>query len=271
MLRRNPQTGAWERKVGDGWEPANPPGAVATQEASALDNALADTFSGPDEPSVAPAPSAEPNGVQAVPAPSQGAATTTARGPEAAKRVGVRAPRPAVDAAVGPGGAGDVGVVAGAPDLVADVPGLVSGDGQRGVSGAKSVRERLQRAASRTRALGIRKTQTVSVGPRSARPSGPAVKDSTEARQTRSLRKTVEVGPSRQRYVNRPAPGLMSDRPKWVQELFEAHFRSDQTLALRRSNNRMKISRTDYAIGWLTLFDKIREEPAIIRLRDGTA
>ena len=72
-----------------------------------------------------------------------------------------------------------------------------------------------------------------------------------------------------QRYVTKPPPALLSARPRWVQDLFEAHFRSDLTLAMRKEFNRMKLSRQDYAIGWLTLLDKIREDPAILRLRGG--
>jgi hypothetical protein len=251
MLRRNPQTGAWERKVAEGWESAPPPGAATAAEPSALDVALGDTFS--DEPSVDEPPAPTANGAQAA-------------GDDALQD------DPGLDRAVdGDGHDAGLGAEPAGADLALvadDIPGLVSGDGQRGTGGARSVRERLQRAATRSRGSGAARTQSVVVGPRSARPVGPAVRDGTEARQTRSQRKTVTVGAGRQRYVNRPAPELLSSRPKWVQELFEAHFRSELTLQLRRSNNRMKISRTDYAIGWLTLFDKAREEGSILRLKD---
>jgi predicted component of type VI protein secretion system len=70
------------------------------------------------------------------------------------------------------------------------------------------------------------------------------------------------------RYAAKPAPGILANSPKWVQDLFEAHFRSDLTLRLRREHNRMKLSRQDYAIGWLTLLSKIREDPSVLRLKD---
>jgi len=153
--------------------------------------------------------------------------------------------------------------------VIDDIPGLTSADGNKGTSGTRSVRERLRGLKNRKAERGA---QVVQVGPRAARPVGPAVKDGTEARQRAGERKTVVVGPKRQRYANRPAPPILSGRPQWVQELFESHFRSEQALALRRDNGRMKISRLDYAIGWLVAFDKFREEPALLRAKkDGAA
>jgi len=68
-------------------------------------------------------------------------------------------------------------------------------------------------------------------------------------------------------------PVLLEGRPRWVQDLFEAHFRSALSDQLRRlpsgksGKNRMKLSRQDYAIGWLVMFDKAREDPGILRSR----
>lgn len=293
MLRRNPQTGVWERKEGDGWVPAHNAEGGVTELDIALDDVFSDT---------APANAAggsEGSVSGGVGAPS---ATATASPPDA--------PRQAVAAAggqgqasaaqdalvVGPNGA-DRGPDSGQPgDLdgsaaVLDagtgddwaIPGLVSTEGGRSVAGQKGLRKRLQERAKGKRAQGSaapeRKSQKVEVGPRSARPSGPAVRDGTEARQARK-KSTGSPDGKAARYVTKPAPELIGKRPKWVQDLFEAHFRSEITLAMRRAPsgdmrsdgsfpNRMKISRQDYAIGWLTLFDKLREDVSILRLKDG--
>ena len=165
--------------------------------------------------------------------------------------------------------------------MVSDIPGLVSGDGVRSTVGSKGVRERLMaRRGTGHTAGATRRVQepTVTVSPRAARASGPAVRDSTEARArsraqsgTGTGRRGAQLVEARtQRYVTKPPPALLSARPRWVQDLFEAHFRSDLTLAMRKEFNRMKLSRQDYAIGWLTLLDKIKEDPAILRLRGGT-
>jgi len=69
------------------------------------------------------------------------------------------------------------------------------------------------------------------------------------------------------RFVPKPPPASLSDQPKWVQDLFEAHFRSSRTLELRRSMNRMKLSRQDYAIGWMVLLEAARKDPDILHLR----
>jgi hypothetical protein len=246
MLRRNPQTGQWERRVGDGWEPSEAPVGAG----GSLDQALASSF----EDIAAPLPAAE-----AVAEPDQAAValeTLPAARPDVADSGRAAGPNGQVVAEP---------AVAVAEPLIDEIPGLVSTDGARGTAGAKGVRERLRGLRGRTART---PAAAVVVGPRAAKPSGPAVKDSTEARQKAGERKTVRVGPQRQRYANRPAPEILASRPKWVQELFEAHFRSDMALGLRKANNRMKISRMDYAIGWLVAFDKLREEPTLLRLKD---
>lgn len=271
MLRRNPTTGAWERREGDQWVPAPAPDAGVRGDSDVstgggLDDAIAGAFSDAD----APLPAAS----DPEPAPVAASSSSGPVAPEHVSAASVAMPVDGGDPDRGmgrtDGGAAKLPahqgfpVESGPPE---EIPGLVSGDGQRGTSGQKSVRERLQGMRNRGSA---RRTQSVQVGPRSAKAVGPAVRESTEARQTAGQRKTVTVGPRKQRYANRPAPSLLTDRPKWVQELFEAHFRSEQALQLRREHNRMKISRTDYAIGWLTAFDKFREEPSILRLKERT-
>ena len=243
MKRWNKETRQWERKDGETW--------VALEQAETdLDTALEAAF----EEVVA--------AVQPDPAPP----------PETVVAV-ADLPAPASDhPAAGNGELGDaldfgrdLSSSIHSVDVVDEVPGLVSGDGARGVAGARGVRERLQKLKSRKAPA-----QVVQVGPRSARAVGPAVKDTTSARQARTRAQVVAQSGSepKQRYTNRPAPELLAARPKWVQDLFEAHFRSDLTLGMRRTFNRMKISRQDYAIGWLTLLDKVREDPSVLRLKD---
>lgn len=158
-------------------------------------------------------------------------------------------------------------------DFDLEVPGLVSGDKGRGTKAFQTVKERLKANARKRR-----EPRKVEVGASAAQVVGPAKSEGTERRQARRAQERLEAGRNpavvgdtglRQRYVNRPAPELMSARPKWVQDLFEAHFRSEHTLAMRRANNRMKISRMDYAIGWLTAFDKFREEVSLLRAKGG--
>lgn len=259
MKRWNPQTHAWERKQGEEWVRLD---EGAASEDTGLDAALGAAFT---ESALQP--------TAAVPVP-------TAPATQAAE-VGLAALAADLDRGGAAGGVGlDSGDVAGVADdangVVGDIPGLTSADGQRGVRGTQSVRQRLSALAQRgRRGSGGTPGRKIAVGPRAARPSGPAVREGTAVRQSRKRSVPVpEPETKGQRYVNRPAPELLSSRPKWQQELFEAHFRSDMTLQLRRQHNRMKISRTDYAIGWLTLLDKIREEPSIARLKDagnGTA
>jgi len=154
-------------------------------------------------------------------------------------------------------------------DFDLEVPGLVSGDTGRSTRGFKTVRERLKENARKRR-----EPKRVEVGAAAARVQGPAAREGTERRQQRKATERLEAGKQvsdgavkGQRYVQRPAPSLFEGRPKWVADLFEAHFRSEHTLAMRRAHNRMKISRQDYAIGWLTAFDKFREESSLLRLK----
>lgn len=263
MARKfNPQTKQWERQVGDSWVPIEGEAAPQLGGGTALDEAITEAFgevangdtTGGDLqlPEAAFAPDGDTHAPQPEPA---GVATDVA----------------GVDPDLGPAGAADSVPV----DLVVeDIPGLTSGDGARGVRGAQGVRSRLVGLASRGR-KGRAEGQKVQVGPRAAKASGPAVKDSTAARQQRAQapRTSGQVTPTgkTQRYTNRPAPGILESRPKWVQELFEAHFRSDLTLGMRREFGRMKISRQDYAIGWLTLLEKIKEDPSIARLKKNGA
>src|SRR5215831_1870808 len=158
-------------------------------------------------------------------------------------------------------------------DFDLEVPGLVSTDSGRSQRGFQTVKERLKANARKRR-----EPRKVEVGSSAARVVGPAKGEGTERRQQLRTRERAEAGKkvseeiaARQRYVNRPAPALFEGRPRWVQDLFEAHFRSEHTLAMRRAHNRMKISRQDYAIGWLTAFDKFREESSLLRLKEKNA
>jgi hypothetical protein len=219
MLRRNPETGAWERREGDAWVPAH------NVDEAGLDLALEDAF-------------------------------------EPGQEVMVTEPAP-----VGTVVAEVETEVPGQDDW--ELPGLVSSDGSKGTKGQAGLRKRLQdRARGKRNGAGNGVAKRVEVGPRSARPVGPAVKEGTEARQVQRRVRGAADGVKPQRYVSKPPPGLLSSRPRWVQDLFEAHFRSEVTLQMRKENNRMKISRTDYAIGWLTLLDKLKEDPSIARLKE---
>jgi hypothetical protein len=220
MLRRNPQSGAWERFEGNQWVPAH------NVDEAGLDLALEDAFE-----------------------PEHSGSEVAVAAPEAA---------PGPDAANGTA----------SDDW--ELPGLTSGDGQKGTKGQTGLRKRLQDRARGKRSGGVGGSngvaKRVEVGPRAAKAVGPAVKEGTEARQTRRRVKAAD-GVRPQRYVSKPPPTLLGSRPRWMQDLFEAHFRSEVTLAMRKENNRMKISRTDYAIGWLTLMDKLKEDPSIARLK----
>ena len=158
-------------------------------------------------------------------------------------------------------------------DFDLEVPGLVSGDKGRGTKAFQTVKERLKANARKRR-----EPRKVEVGSSAAQVSGPARREGTAQRQASKATERLEAGKNsgvapetgiKQRYVNRPAPELLGGRPKWVQDLFEAHFRSEHTLGMRRQFNRMKISRQDYAIGWLTAFDKFREEVSLLRAKSG--
>jgi hypothetical protein len=150
-----------------------------------------------------------------------------------------------------------------------EVPGLLSTDGKQGLAGQRRL-DRLRKNAQSKKPAGRRNGSRVSsrkvtrkeilVPASAAEVSGP---DSH----------MVTRGAESRRIVTREIPVLLENRPKWVQELFEAHFRSELALQLRHlpmgksGKNRMKLSRADYAIGWLVCFDKAREDPGILRLR----
>src|SRR5262245_25441237 len=265
MKRWNAQRKVWERKQGERW--------VAVDESgnAALDTALASAFEAGSQEQAAGAQGL----AEAVAPGAQDRAPTSTFVAEPPGRPGDGHP---VAGDSGPGlavGANGVGLdlepaadaIGDLGDLSFDVPGLVSSDGGRSTGGAKSVRSRLQKLAERGRKT--REGLKVEVAQKSARAVGPAVKETTERRQTSAKSRTQAPEEHKQRYVNRPAPEILAGRPLWVKELFEAHFRSDMTLQLRRQHNRMKISRQDYAIGWLTLFDKLREDPSVLRLKGG--
>ena len=292
MLRRNPESGVWERREGEAWIPAH--------NVSDMDVALDDAFE-ENAPDVhADRPTGEvPGGVGAARAAGPTTATDEARDTAPAGGPAAQAPSDAdmvlvaqSGAADGPdaAGAGAVGDGAGAMDSSDgahsvsgpsvedadwDIPGLVSTETPRSVGGQRGLRKRLQdklrgKRRAQPSGAGSAGAKKVEVGPRAAKPTGPAVKDSTESRQTRKrVRGAAMVDGKPQRYVSKPPPTLLESRPRWMQDLFEAHFRSESTLVMRRTHNRMKISRTDYAIGWLTLMDKLREDPSIARLKDG--
>ena len=281
MLRRNPQSGVWERREGDEWVPAH----NVEGEGDPMDMALDEAFS---DNAPADADSGQAGAVQGELGEASTAGTATAADAPVATAGG--APEGAAgtlsvdlgpvaqgDAAGSTDGTGGGAVVAGDPDVAGDngdtdwtIPGLVSTESGRGTGGQKGLRKRLQERARGKRGAQAREPKKVEVGPRAAKAVGPAVKDSTEQRQTkRRVRGAQSDGAKPQRYVSKPPPALLGSRPRWMQDLFEAHFRSELTLGLRREHNRMKISRTDYAIGWLTLMDKLREDPSIARLKEG--
>ena len=93
------------------------------------------------------------------------------------------------------------------------------------------------------------------------------MRDTTEHRVVQRAKSGRNGSVQVSRFVPKPPPASLSDQPKWVQDLFEAHFRSSRTLELRRSMNRMKLSRQDYAIGWMVLLEAARKDPDILHLR----
>lgn len=259
MLRRNPQSGAWERLEGTEWVPAH------NVDETGLDLALDDAFEEADTSAAheqdASTVAVAQSGVRpAGPAPVVADAGVPAEG-SASPNGAALAAGADPGGPDGPGAGGDPG---GVDDW--ELPGLVSTEGARSVGGQRGLRKRLQDKLRGKRGAQSSVTKRVEVGPRAAKPTGPAVKEGTEARQTRRRVKAAD-GAKPQRYVTKPPPALLGNRPRWMQDLFEAHFRSELTLGLRREHNRMKISRTDYAIGWLTLMDKLREDPSIARLK----
>ena len=219
-------------------------------------------------------------------------------------------PVPLVQVDAGPGLGGQPepngsGVTAKEQDeLIDEIPGLTVSDGKTGVRGSRNVLQRLRQGAKKSNtppkttdsSVGSKKSdrpgeeavrlpKRVEVAESAAQARGPAVRDTTSRRQEQRGRKdrhavgtVAEVG----RIVSKPAPGILSDQPKWVKELFEAHFRSSRTGELRRkpsgpdrevdgvitTPNRMKMSREDFAIGWLVMLEAARRNPEIVRARN---
>lgn len=155
-----------------------------------------------------------------------------------------------------------------------EVPGLLSTDGRKGTSGQRRLARLRQRAQSKVGKVGTRGSRISARGRAAPReivvPSSAAEVTGPDAQLGRGDRKPGGVAG---RIVTRETPTLLEGRPKWVRDLFEAHFRSELALTLRRTptgkggKNRMKLSRADYAIGWLVCFDKAREDPGILRLK----
>lgn len=282
MLRRNPQTGAWERRDGDTWVPAQGPEKVAQAAAvkddldAALEGAFSDGVNGGTGDVVGSVAVNRDLTADAVAGAVAGSVAADHMGVVDGDSAGAVASNG--QAAPSDDAPGSDDRLAAADDLgFGDLPGLTSGDGSRGTVGGKTVRERLlsRRAGARAK---TRAPQSVQVSASAARASGPAVKDGTAARQQDRLKAqgtsgragkvVAESAAVGQRYIQRAGyvVGPLEGRARWVQDLFEAHFRSGLTLAMRREFNRIKLSRADYAIGWLTLLDKIKEDPSILRL-----
>ena len=175
--------------------------------------------------------------------------------------------------------------------LLDEIPGLTTADKKTGVQGQRGVLQKLRdrRRVSRntsardaapkpTDGSVIKKSsgrgvQRVEVSETNARPRGPAVRDSTESRQkAREQAKTSRSEPGR--ISTKPSPEIVSGQARWIRDLFEAHFRSSRTLELRHmplgknGKNRMKMSRADFAIGWLVLLEAARRDPSILHLKE---
>ena len=88
-----------------------------------------------------------------------------------------------------------------------ELPGLVSSDGSKGTKGQAGLRKRLQdRARGKRNGAGNSVAKRVEVGPRSARPVGPAVKEGTEARQVqRRVRGAADAGQTTALRLEAPA------------------------------------------------------------------
>lgn len=279
MLRRNPETGRMERKQDDGsWVPVE--GEVETVKIGDVEVTLpvADGSEVEAEESGARAPKPAEETGNAAPVedamPDLGALFVNTEAvqepplPETHEPGDALVPTPEADG-----------------DLDFEVPGLTQGDGKKSTGGQKGVLQRLQdRARSRVKVArpngtGARKVVKLEVSERAATATGPAVRDTTESRT--KARGTVGVVNGTGRTVGtKPAPGILGDQPKWVQDLFDAHFRSSRTGELRRKPSgparadgsypdRMKMSREDFAIGWLVMLEAARQNPEILRLAKG--
>ena len=323
MLRRNRETGKMERMVDGSWVPIEPEAETEPSGWDAIEGMFREVDEGLDLGSTGPIAECRSRtagtGVgeagDAAGAVDQGGAA----GGDVAAPVGDSSVGPLalvqVDAGRSPGLGVErasehaTGVVA--IEFIDEIPGLTVSDGKSGVRGGRGVLQRLRAGAksrnSRARESttervtqeiarpvqeGTRAPKRVEVAESAAQARGPAVRDTTLARQARKVSRkdrhavgTVgEVGNGRDsaaRIVSKPAPGILSDQPKWVKELFEAHFRSSRTRELRVkpsgpdrvvdgvvvTPNRMKMSREDFAIGWLVLLEAVRRDPAIARIK----
>jgi len=147
---------------------------------------------------------------------------------------------------------------------IGDVPGLLSDEGPKSTAGSARLQRLRQRAKGRggSRVVARSKPKVIVVPQSAVEVTGP---DAAGSR--------LQKGPGRRSVPIKEAPALLENRPKWVQDLFEAHFRSELAYGLRHlpsgknGRNRMKLSRQDYAIGWLVMFDKAREDPGILRAK----
>lgn len=163
----------------------------------------------------------------------------------------------------------DLSPASGVPDEVLDiaVPGLLSTEGKKSTAGQSRLRK-LQAKARKPGTNGSSRVVARGVAPKHIVVPATAAEITGPDADKKLSRSEVT-----RRIVTRETPVLLENRPKWVQELFEAHFRSELALTLRHipmgksGKNRMKLSRADYAIGWLVMFDKAREDPGILRLR----
>jgi hypothetical protein len=299
MLRRNPETGKMERKQTDGsWveipvEEVRKIGDVEVTLPVAQDDSGVVVQA--EEPGQrAPKPAEETGNTvgDTQEMPDLGAlfVDTTPVQPEVSSVP--EAPAQLSEPAQSSEANGDAG------DMDFEVPGLTTGDGKKGSGGQKSVLQKLQdRARSRVRVTrpngagagsgdgggGRRTPVKLEVAERAAVATGPAVRDTTEARtRSRTVGGGSRVsGNGTSRAVGtKPAPGILADQPKWVTDLFEAHFRSSRTGELRRKPSgparadgsvpdRMKMSREDFAIGWLVMLEAARRDPEILRLGGG--
>jgi hypothetical protein len=152
---------------------------------------------------------------------------------------------------------------------IGEVPGLLSDEGPKSTSGKgrlQVLRDRVKGKRTGSRVTGrVARPRLVVVPEKDVQVEGPDAQGSRLSR----------VGPGRRSVPIKEAPSLLEDRPQWVKDLFEAHFRSELAYRLRHlpsgtsGKNRMKLSRADYAIGWLVMFDKAREDPGILRVKGG--
>jgi hypothetical protein len=269
MLRKNRETGGFERLVDGKWVPApdvedtgdlgdataerRPSAVGVAEEAAEHDRVQWDQveklFAEDQDAAGSGATGSAAGGDLAVPI----------AGPDAGPGEVVQVPEgPGSD---GQGVAADAQVGsepadAGSAELgIDEIPGLTVADKRGGVTGQRGVLQRLrdrrrvggrnshrnaksesgrltgQKSTDRTPPSG-RSVHRVEVAEAAAKPRGPAVRDGTEARQLARQRAKKSAEPSG-RISTKPAPEIISGQARWVRDLFEAHFRSSRTLELR--------------------------------------